>query len=449
MDLYRVLLDLAKERPVFWSEADFQHALAWQLHLAHPLAKIRLEYRPPNMRMYLDLVVEAGNQRAAIELKYKTRKLETTVNGETFLLNDQGAQDCGRYDVLKDIERLEQIVDGEQFHEGYVVFLTNDPHYYRGQTDGKETIDQQFRLIEGRMIAGELRWSETAGPGTTKGREEPIRLSGQYPVHWQPYSKVDAPFGEFQILIVPVKPIARADRITVVRSVSETKLEHSVEPAEDNVAGLLKSHNDSDVLRRLLAQLAKHRPVFRSQMDLRDALAQMLSIQGWQVTLNRELANHLKVDIYAKREGDAALAIEVRYRTARFTCDVGTETFELKHQAAQDISRYDYWQDVAKLEQIVASRPGTKGYAVLISNDHLYWNKPTKQGSVDADFRLFEGRVVTGTLMWSEQAGFGTMQGREHPIHLQKVYTLRWHPYSSFSHEKNGVFKALVLEIIS
>ncbi|GIQ70102.1 hypothetical protein DUZ99_18335 [Xylanibacillus composti] len=46
MELKKILAELAKERPVFSSEADFQHALAWHIHTYDPHAKIRLEYRP-------------------------------------------------------------------------------------------------------------------------------------------------------------------------------------------------------------------------------------------------------------------------------------------------------------------------------------------------------------------------------------------------------------------
>jgi hypothetical protein len=37
---------LALRRPVFHSEADFQHGLAWQIQLDHPDARVRLETRP-------------------------------------------------------------------------------------------------------------------------------------------------------------------------------------------------------------------------------------------------------------------------------------------------------------------------------------------------------------------------------------------------------------------
>jgi hypothetical protein len=436
MDIVRSLADLASERPVFSGEADFQHALAWQLHLQDPSAKIRLEHRPSSTRMYLDIVVESDNKRTAIELKYKTRKLDTTVNGETFRLADQGAQDCGKYDVLKDIERLEKIVGGEQFHEGYMVFLTNDPHYFASHEGEKETIDQQFRLTEGRVLTGELKWSEAAGPGTTKGREEPIRFSGQYVVNWKPYSKIDAPYGEFRMLIVRVRPLDQTDRIpdfpSVLLATPEYEMEHDGEPA-----GM-----DSAIL-----ELAARRPIFRSQIDLRDALAGVLSDLGWNVTRNREMGQGLKVDIWAERAGRAGMAIEVRYKTSRLTCTMNGETFGLKNQAAQDVSRYDYLHDVEKLEQIVSSRPGTHGYAVMITNEHLYWDKPTKSQSVDEDFLLFDGRIVSGTLKWSENAGKGTVDGREKPIHLRDAYTLQWRDYSNPSTDKNGVFKALVLDV--
>jgi len=42
IDLQACLTDLAQQRPLFQSEADFQHALAWQLHAMEPAARVRL-----------------------------------------------------------------------------------------------------------------------------------------------------------------------------------------------------------------------------------------------------------------------------------------------------------------------------------------------------------------------------------------------------------------------
>ncbi|MDE2142791.1 MAG: hypothetical protein KGJ84_10300 [Elusimicrobia bacterium] len=75
MNIHELMAELAIKRPLFHSEADFQHALAWEIRSRLPDAKIRLEYRPSGFdRMYVDMwVVLADGTPFAIELKYKTR----------------------------------------------------------------------------------------------------------------------------------------------------------------------------------------------------------------------------------------------------------------------------------------------------------------------------------------------------------------------------------------
>ena len=84
---------LSRERPVFHSEADFQHALAWRLHQMWPEAKVRLEFRAAqvNRRCYLDIWAEVEAQSVAIELKYKTRALSAIHVAERFDLASHGA----------------------------------------------------------------------------------------------------------------------------------------------------------------------------------------------------------------------------------------------------------------------------------------------------------------------------------------------------------------------
>ena len=70
-DITHLMNELARYRPVFHSEADFQHALAWRIHEAMPDCEVRLEYKPfPTKRLYLDLwLPDIG---VAMELKYCT-----------------------------------------------------------------------------------------------------------------------------------------------------------------------------------------------------------------------------------------------------------------------------------------------------------------------------------------------------------------------------------------
>lgn len=195
---------LARERPLFHSEADFQYALAWQLHLDHPEARIRLETRPlPDRPLRLDLHLVVGNHRLAVELKYLTKRLAATIDGELFELRDHGADDLGRYDVVKDIARLEELIEAGAATIGYALLLTNQPSYWITGRSG-EAADAAFRLTEGRMLAGHLSWGPTAGPGTRRGRGD-ISLRGQYQLTWDDYGTVPrAPAGRFRHLLVEV-----------------------------------------------------------------------------------------------------------------------------------------------------------------------------------------------------------------------------------------------------
>ena len=103
---------LARDRPLFHSEADFQHAFAWRIHETMPACGVRLEYKPPGKRIYLDLWLDRCG--VAIELKYCTRLLEMEHNGEAFELRNQSANDISRYDFVKDIQRLKSLSENHR-----------------------------------------------------------------------------------------------------------------------------------------------------------------------------------------------------------------------------------------------------------------------------------------------------------------------------------------------
>lgn len=136
MDLHAALASLSCNRPVFHSEADFQHSLAWQLREQYRTHSVRLEYRAPiqPQRGYIDIWMSDANESVAIELKYKTRALRTTINDESFDLLDQSAQDIARYDTLKDLQRLEAIVASVSGSRGCLLLLTNDASYWKPMT---------------------------------------------------------------------------------------------------------------------------------------------------------------------------------------------------------------------------------------------------------------------------------------------------------------------------
>ncbi len=209
-DVDDLMKGLARERPVFHSEADFQHALAWRIHEVDRDARIRLEWpvqRPDSRkRIYVDVYLP--NRKVAVELKYVTQKLRFKHEDECFNLRFQSAQDTRRYDFLKDIQRLEQLYLSARagLQSGFAILLTNDPLYWEKPSPGWEKAnDAQFRLHKGRTIHGKMEWSTETGPGTMGGREDPICLNGSYPLRWRDYAEVsDSPFRKFRYLAIQV-----------------------------------------------------------------------------------------------------------------------------------------------------------------------------------------------------------------------------------------------------
>lgn len=190
-DLTSVLASLARRRPVFHSEADFQHELAWELRELWEPRAIRLEWpvtaceRPGA----LDLMVEIDLGRIGIELKYWKKAFEDRVLGEHFALKNQAAQDIARYDLWKDVARTEELVARGVLFGGYVVALTLDQTYWN--ESARPTVDADFRLHEGRVVEGptKLDW-RGAGDGTKGGgRKDPISVKGTYRLTWAPYSQ--------------------------------------------------------------------------------------------------------------------------------------------------------------------------------------------------------------------------------------------------------------------
>jgi len=202
IDVAGLMTALASRRPIFHSEADFQHALAWDLHTRLPELGIRLELpiEVSGKVLHLDLWLSGPGHSVAIELKYKTRGLSVKLDEERFSLKDQSAQDLGRYDFLKDVRRIEEIAQSRPGLEGWAILLTNDSSYWKRSSDSS-TVDSAFRLHNGRSIAGTLEWGSNAAPGTIRSREDPITLAGTYQVLWHDYSAASsASYGAFRYL---------------------------------------------------------------------------------------------------------------------------------------------------------------------------------------------------------------------------------------------------------
>lgn len=209
----RVVDALATTRPLFHSEADFQHAFAWEAHRQHPSAHVRLERRlSAESNERLDLQLTIGESRVAVELKYPVAKLDAELDGEPFVLRAQGAEDRMRFSYVWDIVRLERLVSAGVVDAGAAVILTNAPQLWRPRVPAGArgpAADTQFSFHEGVELAGRLGWvgAATWWRNTKPPLPEAVELFGRYPMQWRDYSTVTgtgrAEFRWAAALIVP------------------------------------------------------------------------------------------------------------------------------------------------------------------------------------------------------------------------------------------------------
>ena len=192
----------------------------------------------------------------------------------------------------------------------------------------------------------------------------------------------------------------------------------------------------------LMTGLAKCRKVFHSEADFQHALAWHIhkTTSVSQIRLEFPIpAEHrnMYVDIWLPVE---KIAIELKYVTRSLELlEPNGESFALRDQGAQNQKRYDFLQDIHRLE-LMRSMPGfcEVGHAVLLTNDWLYWDCPERD-TMDSAFRIHEGREISSKkLAWAPGASPGMVKGREEPIQLEGSYCFRWQDYSDIPKKSQG-----------
>ena len=202
-------------------------------------------------------------------------------------------------------------------------------------------------------------------------------------------------------------------------------------------------------IHKLMHTLAGERPIFHSRTDFHSALVETLVRIHPDCGDVREF-NHLEGDRSRLNIWAPELAVEIRlrYATGHIRTQQQNESFALRHQGAQDRGRYSFLRDVERIERVVSEIANVRsGIAVLLTNDHLYWQPPTKLAPVDIDFRVHDGAILSGTLNWTEEASEGTKESMDQPIVLQDAYEMEWRNYSDVHSGKNSRFRYLAVEV--
>jgi hypothetical protein len=132
------------------------------------------------------------------------------------------------------------------------------------------------------------------------------------------------------------------------------------------------------------------------------------------------------------------------------SANVGGEAFGLHNHSAQDVRRYDFVQDVVRLERVVSDDSHMAGFAILLTNEGLMWSPSSHCDAFDRDFHLHEGRLLQGKLEWDKRVSSGTIKNRETPLSLNGTYMLKWREYYQVQTiQKHGLFQFLVVAVHS
>ncbi len=221
-----VLMNLKeiKKMEIFYSEGDFRFCLGCEIKCMY--SDIDIIAEKPIKRInngkkvteHIDMFLHSKESKIGIELKYIKDEFSGKVRGNYYELSPSSAYDVRCYDILKDIQRLESYLEGENVDEridiGYSIVLTNAKALWEAKKNGKESNYDEFRVFDGRKLYGEMKWKPKTGEGTRKGRTDPIKLRDKhvYPIQWKHYSKPEVE-GEtenatknlFRYMVVEVK----------------------------------------------------------------------------------------------------------------------------------------------------------------------------------------------------------------------------------------------------
>ena len=202
------------------------------------------------------------------------------------------------------------------------------------------------------------------------------------------------------------------------------------------------------IIVEIMDGLSHMRPIFHSEGDFQLMLAQQIRnfLPDCEVILEHHPfpQEQMRIDLWLP---EVKVAMELKYATQMLNHSEGGNYFSLKNHAANDIRRYDFLKDIERLERVSRQNHVRGGFAIFLTNDPLYWQKPKRPNNNDAAFHLYEGRQLFGNLAWSESAGEGTTTTREAPIQLDQHYELHWRKYGSLGIKKYQEFRYLLVHV--
>lgn len=211
-------------------------------------------------------------------------------------------------------------------------------------------------------------------------------------------------------------------------------------------------------IKNTISELGRIRKVFHSEADFQHSLGLHLSKNcDFEVRLEipfliphyyKESDKKLKVelDIFLPKE---KIGLELKYKTEEATFRENGETFNLKQHGAQNLGRFDFFDDLRRLQLLKKENIIEKGYAIFLTNEPLYW-RPIQRKNFSSNFSMEDEKIIESNskLDWNGNPSEGSVTRKRlftnNPIIIENKHQLKW---NEFSNLKGTSFKYLMIEI--
>lgn len=210
-NINKLMLVLKEKNKIFCSEKHLQTIFGYEVLKQYNDCVCIPEYplidSNNGRTKHLDLLIKVNNKKIGIEFKYIVKKYKEVIDGVEYNLRNHSALDIRRYDCLKDISRLEALIEAGKIDDGYFLLITNDSKLWEN-INNNETSDKEFRFYDGgKITAGKKKWQNKAKSGTTKNRNKELVIHNEYNVGFKEYSKLNPANGSniFKYLLIEIK----------------------------------------------------------------------------------------------------------------------------------------------------------------------------------------------------------------------------------------------------
>lgn len=194
---------------LLFNERDFQmHLATWLRNSANHYDDVDVEYYVPkteldnyiwDSELRLDIVVKKDGEYCPVELKYKTKKVESQISRFDEMLDDkvvvmknQGAQDLGMYDFWKDVRRVELVRNRfKNVKGGLAVFVTNDQLYTKASRQNSN--NYLLNMTEGKHSVIKHWQNEDSACSKMKSYKS-FEVEKEYSIKWHHRNVDNIPF---------------------------------------------------------------------------------------------------------------------------------------------------------------------------------------------------------------------------------------------------------------